>query len=54
MTDDKMNAVKNTGAILLDKTDSRLAMLLDLYNKGPGVAWICHKAISIPENPPRM
>ena len=49
-----MNAVKNTEEILLDKTDSILAITLDLYNKGPGTAWICHKAISIPENPEEM
>ena len=46
--------VKNTGGILLDKTDSTLPILLSLYNKGPGLDEICHWAISIADSPPIM
>jgi hypothetical protein len=31
------NAVKNTAAILLDKTSSTLPIFNSLYNKGPGL-----------------
>ena len=49
-----MNAVKNTAAILLDKTSSTLPMFNTLYNVGLGLDEICHKPIDKPKNPATM